>query len=79
MLRERGRNITVRVVTGSASPRVEELPEGHFRVYVSASPEKGKANAQVVKALAKHLRIPKSRIEIIRGHRTRDKLLRIDI
>ena len=72
------RTIRVRVVTGASNPRVEETAGGGFRVCVSASPEKGKANAQVIKALAKHLGVPKTGIELVRGHTSRDKLFRID-
>ncbi len=72
------RTIRVRVVTGASNPRVEENPEGEFRVYVSAAPEKGKANAQVKKALAEHLGVRKASLELVRGHTSRDKLFRLD-
>lgn len=67
----------MRVVTGSPRPRVEEASEGSFRVYVSAAPEKGRANAQMLKALSKHLGVPRSSISIVRGHTSREKLVRV--
>lgn len=69
--------ITVRVVTRSSKPRVEEASEGTFRVYVSAAPENGRANAQMLKALSKHLGVPRSSISIVRGHSSREKLVRL--
>jgi uncharacterized protein YggU (UPF0235/DUF167 family) len=47
-------------------------------VYVTAPPEGGRANKAVVALLADRLGVAKSSISIVRGHRGRDKLLRID-
>ena len=47
----------------------------HARVTVP--PEKGKANAAVLKALSKALGVPKSRLEIVSGATGRNKTLRI--
>jgi hypothetical protein len=74
---EQGRSIKVRVVTGSSKPRVEEASRSSFRVYVSAAPEKGRANAQMLKALSKHMGVPRSSISIVRGHSSREKLVRL--
>jgi len=48
-----------------------------LRVYVTVVPEDGKANAAVLKLLAKALGVPKSRLEIVRGHTARDKVVRV--
>lgn len=47
----------------------------HIRLTVP--PEKGKANAAVLKALSKALDVPKSRLEIASGATGRNKTLRI--
>ncbi|MDR0350630.1 MAG: DUF167 domain-containing protein [Coriobacteriales bacterium] len=44
-------------------------------IRVSAAPEDGKANAALTKTLARSLGIPKSAITILRGQRSRHKLL----
>ena len=41
-------------------------------------PEDGKANAAVIKLLAKALGVAKSRLVLVRGATSRDKLFRID-
>jgi hypothetical protein len=69
--------IRVRVVTGSSKPRVEKGVEGSFKVYVSSPPEKGRANAEMLKMLAKHLGVPKSRLSISRGETSREKTIEI--
>ncbi len=55
--------------------------KGHrvLRVKVTAVPEAGKANAALIKLLAKTLHIAKSRMVLIRGATSRDKHLEIDI
>jgi uncharacterized protein (TIGR00251 family) len=69
--------IRVKVYARSSRSRVEAMDDGTFRVYVSAAPEKGKANAQVVKCLAKHLGVKSSSVEIISGATSRLKIVRI--
>lgn len=49
-----------------------------IRVHVTAPPENGKANAAVVKLLAKSLGVPKSRLTLLRGATSRDKVFRLD-
>jgi uncharacterized protein (TIGR00251 family) len=48
-----------------------------IKVKVTAPATGGKANQRLVEIVADRLNIAKSRIEIIQGHRSRKKLLRI--
>jgi uncharacterized protein (TIGR00251 family) len=48
-------------------------------VRVRAAPEDGKANAAVIKMLARSLGIPKSAIELVRGHTSRTKVVAFKI
>jgi hypothetical protein len=50
---------------------------GGIKVRVTAPPAEGKANEELLRLLSKIWRIPRSRIEIIRGHHSREKVLRI--
>ena len=78
MVAEPARTLKVRVVPGSSKPRVEEQADGTFKVHVAASPDKGKANAEMVRALAGHLGVSKGAITIVRGHASREKVLKIE-
>jgi len=71
-----GTQIAVRV-TPKASRNAVVAEDGTIRVYVTVVPESGKANAAVIKVLAKALGIAKSRLDLVRGHKGRDKLFRI--
>lgn len=72
-----GAEIAVRV-TPKASRNMIKRQDGMLRVYVTVVPEDGKANAAVQKLLAKALGLAKSRLSLIRGHTSRDKVFRVE-
>ncbi|CQR85512.1 DUF167 domain-containing protein [Paracoccus aminovorans] len=72
-----GAEIAVRV-TPRASRNAVVLDGEIIRVLVTVVPEDGKANAAVVKLLAKALGVTKSRLALVRGATSRDKLFRLD-
>ena len=55
-----------------------DRPDVKIIVRVTAAPESGKANDAVVALLAKRLGVPKRSIQIVRGHRSREKRISID-
>ncbi|SMO32181.1 DUF167 domain-containing protein [Paracoccus laeviglucosivorans] len=65
-------------VTPRASRNAVALDGQTIRVTVTAVPEDGKANAAVIKLLAKSLGVAKSRLVLVRGATARDKLFRLD-
>ena len=68
--------IKVKVYPNSSKERVkEEL--GFFKVYVSASPDKGKANKRLIEILSAYLKVKKSSLKITRGLSSRDKTVEI--
>lgn len=72
-----GTVITVRVTPKAARNAVVQ-DDDTLRVYVTTVPEDGKATAAVIKLLAKHLGVAKSRLTLVRGATSRDKLFRLD-
>ena len=69
--------ISVSVKPNAHENRVEELPDGSFSVWVTAVPEKGKANLAVLRALAAHFGVALSRVKIVRGASSGRKLVEI--
>lgn len=67
--------ISVRVVPRARRNAVEPQQGGTYRVYTTAAPADGDANAAVIKMLSKYLGVPKSTIKIIRGQTARDKVI----
>lgn len=52
--------------------------DGVLRVYTTTAPENGRANDAVVKLLAEYMDVPKSRIKILKGLTSRDKIISVD-
>ena len=69
---------TVHVKPGSKRPGIEPGPDGSITIRVAARAVEGAANAAVVKALAAHLGVPRSRVTVTRGHTARTKLIDVD-
>ncbi|MAQ38546.1 MULTISPECIES: DUF167 domain-containing protein [Thioclava] len=72
-----GSEIALRVTPKASRNEIRVGDEG-LRAYVTVVPENGKANAAVVKLLAKALGVAKSRLTLIRGQTARDKVFRLD-
>ena len=49
-----------------------------IKVGVTAPPAEGQANAAVMLLLSKALGVPKSRLALVRGEKSRDKQFRVD-
>jgi len=54
------------------------LGELDFKVHVVSRPEKGEANREVIAALASRFGLPASRVRIIRGEKSRIKLIALE-
>lgn len=65
-------------VTPKASRNAIQIEDGAIRVYVTCVPERGNANKEVTKLLAKALGVAKSRLTLLRGETSRDKLFQLD-
>jgi uncharacterized protein YggU (UPF0235/DUF167 family) len=71
-------HITVRVHPRAPKQSLENTGDGIYRVSVRSSPEDGRANAEVIELLSKHLGVPRSCFRIVRGAKARVKLIAID-
>lgn len=52
---------------------VEEV--GRFKVYLTAPPVGGKANKALIEFLAEHFGVKKNQIKIVRGEKSREKVV----
>ncbi len=71
------RRICLKVKPGSSKERLERITNNEFLARVNAPAQEGKANAAAIKLLSEYFDIPKSRIIIVRGERSRDKVIEI--
>lgn len=70
--------LTVHVKPGAKTSEITEwLDENTLKMAIAALPEKGKANKEVIRVLAREFGLAPSLIEIVRGKTTRIKQIRI--
>ncbi|MCH8894537.1 MAG: DUF167 domain-containing protein [Chloroflexi bacterium] len=70
--------LKVRVQPKASRNQVDGFEDGTLRLRVTAPPTEGQANAGVIALLAKTLGVSKSRLEIVRGHGSRDKVVLVE-
>jgi len=78
-----GALVAVRLTPKSSADRIQGLVEStadgatHIKVAVTAPPEDGKANAALLKLLAKTWKLPKTSLTIASGATSRRKVVQI--
>ncbi len=73
-----GAAFTVRVIPRASRNEIAGvLPDGTIRIRVTAPPIEGKANQAVIQLLARILNVRPSQIEIVAGHKGRDKIITV--
>lgn len=68
----------VRVVPRASRTEIAGEMDGSLRVRISSPPVDGAANAELVKFFAKRVGVSRSDVEIVAGHTSKSKLLRIN-
>ncbi len=69
--------ISVRVKPGARGEFIHKIDEAHFVVAVKEPPREGRANYAIRKKIAEYLHISLSRVAIVSGHKSRDKIFEI--
>ena len=69
--------ISVKVKANAKKENVEKLGEDNFLVQVKEKPRDGKANYAVREALADYFSLPKSRVILISGEKSKSKIFKI--
>jgi uncharacterized protein len=71
-------DLTVRLQPRAKRNAIGEERDGVLRVAVAAPPVDGKANAAMCKLIAKQARVPRGRVSVIHGERSREKVVRVE-
>jgi len=61
----------------SREEKVQKIDEKYFKVSVKEPPVSGRANEAVRRAIAKYFDVAPSRVKIVSGHTSRQKVLEI--
>ena len=71
--------LTIIAHPNSKKPRVEKDLFGTLHIYVNQPPLEGKANKAVAEALAEHFNVSKSKVSLIRGEKSKQKVFNISL
>lgn len=69
--------IKVRVTPNAKVAAVTKIDETSYEVKVDERAEGGRANKRLLEILSKQLNVPKSKISIMSGNKSRDKVIQI--
>lgn len=69
--------LSVRIQPRASKNEIVTMESGGLKVRLTAPPVDGAANEALVKFLAATLSIPRSHVEIVSGHTSREKIVRI--
>ena len=70
--------ITITAHPNSRHPRIEKDLFGSLHVYVSEPPLEGKANKAVRESLAKYYKIAQSKVQLVKGEKSKLKTFEIE-
>ena len=70
-------NIQVQIQPKSSRNQIVGLHDGRLKIKIAAPPVDGKANESLIEFLAKTFKISKSNIEILKGHTSKLKTIKL--
>jgi uncharacterized protein (TIGR00251 family) len=73
----RGITFTVRIVPRASTSKIVGDHEGALRIRIAAPPVEGAANRELIRLLAKSLKVPQNAVEIIAGASSKSKIIRL--
>jgi uncharacterized protein (TIGR00251 family) len=71
--------IKVKAKPKSKKEGVKKLAENYFEVRVNAPPEKGRANERIRELLAEYFNLPKSKVKLVGGETSKEKVFEIEL
>lgn len=69
--------IKIKAKPNARKNEITKLGEDYYEIKITVPPEKGKANEKIRELLAKYLKVPKSRIELVSGESFKEKVFEI--
>lgn len=69
--------INVKVTPNAKVPAVVKADGDSYNIKVNVPARDGKANVRLIEMLAEHFNVPKSQVRILKGHKSRNKVVEI--
>jgi len=70
--------ISVKIKPRSRENSIEKIDDFHFLIRVKEPPVLQRANQAMIKILSEYLGLPKSKIRIVSGHKSKNKTVEIE-
>lgn len=70
-------DITVKIVPNSKNKEILKISENNYKIRVDAPALKNKANERLVEILAEYFKVPESSVSIIKGLKSKNKIVEI--
>ena len=70
--------MTVKVHPNAGKDALISLSPGRFEAWVRTKPMEGRANEAVVNLLVRHLQVARDEVRLVKGHRGRVKVFKIN-
>ncbi len=67
--------INLKISPNASKNEIIKTDDGIFKIKITAQPVDGKANKALIEFLSKNLKVPKTSIEILKGHSGKEKTL----
>jgi len=69
--------VNIKVIPNAKKNEVCRDEDGRVRVYVKAPAARGRANKELIEVLAGYFKVKKSKVSIVRGAKSREKVVGI--
>ena len=70
-------HLIVKVTSKAKLNKIVHINNQKYHIYTTTAPDKGKANLQIIKMLSKKFNVPKSQIIILKGKKSKNKIIQI--
>lgn len=70
--------LAVRIIPNASKNEIIGWSGDQLKIRIAAPPDRGKANKELVRFLSKNFNLPRNTIQILKGEKSRDKLLEIE-
>ena len=67
--------IRVKVITGAKKETIKKIEQDTYAVSIKEKPERNEANRKIVEIISLEYDVPKNKIQMITGHKSKSKIL----
>ena len=54
-----------------------KVKDDHIEIGVASRPQRGEANAEIIKKIARHFHVSRSNVRLVSGQRSRNKIIQV--